>query len=155
MNGSDHPWGDRLWSSHEVPVRTSSLLNISQYTYIYIERERDRLVSFLKDLRSNPSHSNSTLRHSNTRSTPLKLIYNISSIYKPRIKCFEYFLPIHQGMNEVDPLKFNPPPVPSNHLQNCEPFWYLLVTNLRKQPKRLYSWTQLHEKAWVSLLVFS
>jgi len=40
--------------------------------------------------------SNSALRHSNTRSTMLKLIYIISSIYKLKIKCFEYFLSIYQ-----------------------------------------------------------
>ena len=51
------------------------------------------LVSFQKDLRLNLSHSNSTLRYSNTRSTPLKLIYVISSIYKPKIKCFNTFCP--------------------------------------------------------------
>ena len=55
-----------------------------------------RLVSFQKDLSLNPSNSNTTLRHSNTRSTLLKLIYIISSMYKPEIKCFEYFLPMHQ-----------------------------------------------------------
>ena len=49
---------------------------------------RVRLVSFQKDLSPDASHSNSTLWHSNTRSTPLKLIYIISSIYKPKIKCF-------------------------------------------------------------------
>jgi len=58
---------------------------------------RDRLVSFQKDLSSNSSHLNTTLRHSNTRSTLLKLIYIISSSYKPKIKFFEYFLPIHQA----------------------------------------------------------
>jgi len=31
------------------------------------------------------------IRHSNTRSTSLKLIYIILSIYKSKIKCFEYF----------------------------------------------------------------
>ena len=53
----------------------------------------DRLVSFQKDSRPNLSHSNSNIQHSNTWSTPLKLIYIISSIYKQKIKCFEYFLP--------------------------------------------------------------
>ena len=43
------------------------------------------------------SNSNTTLRHSNTRSIPLKLIYIIWNIYIPNIKCFEYFLPIHQA----------------------------------------------------------
>ena len=57
---------------------------------------RDKLVSFQKDLSPDPSNSNSTLRHANTRSTLLKLIYIISSLYKPKIKCFEYFVPIHQ-----------------------------------------------------------
>ena len=59
------------------------------------QRERERLVSFQKS--PNHSNSNTTLRHSNTRSAPLKLIYIISSIYKAKIKCFEYFLPIHQA----------------------------------------------------------
>ena len=35
-------------------------------------------------------------RHPNVRSTPLKLIYIISSTYKPKIKCFEDFLLAHQ-----------------------------------------------------------
>ena len=66
------------------------------YIYIYIERERDKLVSFQEDLSWDPSHSKFTLRHSNTRFIPLKLIYIISSIYKTKIKFFEYILPIHQ-----------------------------------------------------------
>ena len=58
--------------------------------------ERDLCPYKRKDLRSNPSHSNTNIRHSNTRSTLLKLIYIILSIYKPKIKCFEYFLLMHQ-----------------------------------------------------------
>jgi len=41
-------------------------------------------MSFQKDLNPNPSHSNSTLRHLNIRSTPMKLIYIISSIYNQK-----------------------------------------------------------------------
>ena len=75
------------------------------YVYIYRERERgrERLVSFQKDLMPNPSHSNTNIRHLNTRSTPLKLIYIISSVYKPKIKCFEYFLSIHQAAQNERP----------------------------------------------------
>ena len=67
------------------------------------KRERERLVSSQKDSNSDSSHSNLTLRHSNTRSTPLKLIYIILSIYKSKIKCFEYFLPIHQAAQNGQP----------------------------------------------------
>ena len=67
------------------------------YIYIYIERERERLVSIQKDLSPNPFNSNTALRHSNPIFTPWKLIYIISSIYKPKIKCFEYFLSMHQA----------------------------------------------------------
>ena len=79
--------------------RLRAQILLEEHKFIYIEREkgeRYRFVSFQKDLRSNLSHSNSTLRHSNTRSSLLKLIYIISSIYKQKIKCFEYFLSIHQ-----------------------------------------------------------
>ena len=63
------------------------------FTHTQREREREReLVSFQKDSRLNPSHLNTNIRHSNTRSTPLKLIYIISSIYKSKIKYFEYVL---------------------------------------------------------------
>ena len=71
----------------------------SQGSYTHTERERETCV-LPKDLSPNPSNSNTILRHLNTRSTPLKLIYIISSIYKQKIKCFEYFLPvIKQGKN--------------------------------------------------------
>ena len=56
----------RLLSKHE---RKPGLLSPNTMTHTY------RLVSFQKDLNLNPSNSNTTLRHSNTRSTPLKLIY--------------------------------------------------------------------------------
>ena len=57
---------------------------------------RERLASFQKNSRLNPSHSNTNIRHSNTIYTPLKMIYIISSIQKPKIKCFKYSLHIHQ-----------------------------------------------------------
>jgi len=72
---------------------THTHMRVCVYVHVYVcvcaERQRDRLVSFQKNLRSNPSHSNSTLWNSNTRSTPLKLIYIISSTYIPKIKYFE------------------------------------------------------------------
>jgi len=71
------------------------------YWYTFESKYAYMCVYFQKDLRPNPSHLNTNIRHSNTRSTRLKLIYIISSIYKPKIKCFEYFLPMHQvGKNE-------------------------------------------------------
>ena len=54
-------------------TRTSS--NITLYIHIIITHIR--LVSFWKDSRPNPSHSNTILRHPNARSIPL--IYIISS----------------------------------------------------------------------------
>jgi len=45
-----------------------------RHTYIFIY-----VYIFQKGSRLNPSHSKITLRHSNARSTPLKLIYIISS----------------------------------------------------------------------------
>ena len=50
-----------------------------------------RLVSFQKDLRTNHSHSNTNIRHSNTWFSPLKLIYIISSIYKPKSSILNIF----------------------------------------------------------------
>ena len=62
-----------------------------------------KLVSFQKDLSLNPSHSNTNIPHSNKRSTPLKLIYIISSIYKAKIKYFKYFLLMHQVAQNEQP----------------------------------------------------
>ena len=39
----------------------------------------------------------------NTRSTLLKLICIISSIYRQKIKCFEYFLPFYQATQNGRP----------------------------------------------------
>jgi len=47
-------------------------------------------------------------RYSNTRSTSLKLIYIISSFFKPKIKYFKYFLPMHQvGKNAANIVNLN------------------------------------------------
>ena len=51
------------------------------------------LVSFQKDSRLKLSHSNTNIRHSNTRSTPLKLIYIILSIYKKKSSIWSTFCP--------------------------------------------------------------
>ena len=63
------------------------------HTHTHTEGERGRLVSSQKDLNLNPSNSNTTLRHSNARFTPLKLIYIILSIYKSKFKFLNTFCP--------------------------------------------------------------
>ena len=50
---------------------------INKITFTFQKKYIDILRSFEKDLSMNPSHTNSIQRHSNTRSTPLKLIYII------------------------------------------------------------------------------
>ena len=92
-------WVRRIRAWILPKLHNSIYLSLSlslNYTMLVFERERERLMPFQKDLSPNPSNSNTIIRHSNTRSTPLKLIYIISSIHKPKIKCFEYFFPIHQ-----------------------------------------------------------
>ena len=58
-----------------------------------------RTMSF----RLNPSHSDNNIRHLNIRSTSLKLIYIISSIFKLKINHFGYFVPIHQAAQNRRP----------------------------------------------------
>ena len=52
-------------------------ITLDSITFRSVCVERETLVLFRKDSSPNPSHSNITLRHSNTRSTTLKLIYII------------------------------------------------------------------------------
>ena len=85
-----HIWVGRIQPRILLEWHKSLSLSFSVCVYI------DRLVSFQKDLRPNLSHSSTNIRYLNTRSTPLKLICIISSIYKSKIKCFEYFLLIYQ-----------------------------------------------------------
>ena len=75
---------------HCGPLPVQPLMLPCRRYYIY----RDRLVSFREDSRPNPSHSNTTLRHPNARSTPLKYIISVTKSKK--IMYFEYFLSIHQ-----------------------------------------------------------
>ena len=63
------------------PLRDSKYLCLCVYT---------RAISEGFEIESFPLKYN--LRHPNARSIPLKLIYIISNIYKPKFKCFEYFL---------------------------------------------------------------
>jgi len=70
----------------DVSIHTRERTCVRAHTQTYVIPE---------GFEANHSHSNTNIRHSNIRSTPLKLIYIISSIYKSKIKCFEYFLPMH------------------------------------------------------------
>ena len=82
-----------LEHTHTACVHPHTCLpTLHTHTHTHTHRETCVLP---KGFEANPFHSNTNIRHSNTRSTPLKLIYIISSIYKSKIMCFEYFLPIH------------------------------------------------------------
>ena len=100
-------WFIDIWNNIDQLQRSGSCIRMSEgwiwvgkirpritHTHTYIERETCVLSKRFEpesfQLKYNP-------RHSNTRSTPLELIYIILSIYKPKIMCFEYFLSIHQA----------------------------------------------------------
>ena len=111
-------WFIDTWNNIDQLQQSGSCIRMSE-SWIWVERtrpqillkrhksiSRDRLVSFQKDLRPNPSHSNTNIRHSNTRFTPLKLIYIISSIYIPKIKCFIYFFSCASSKRKTDGLNY-------------------------------------------------
>ena len=71
--------GDWICFIEKLFVTEEGVGTIQFNVCVYRDDIRDRLMSFRKDSRPNPSHSNTTLRHPNARSTPLMLICVILS----------------------------------------------------------------------------
>ena len=88
------PGFGRMWWRWAVTDLQPSYRFFFLAPFIYNKNSKyiwDRLVSFRKDSSQNPSLSNTTLRHSNIRSTPLKLIYIISGIINQKSSVLDIF----------------------------------------------------------------
>ena len=83
-----------------VCVRTRACTHTHTHTHIYIWRKTCVLPKVFEPESFQLKYNPPTFEY---KIHSLKLIYSISSIYKPKIECFGYCLPLHQAAQNGQP----------------------------------------------------